>query len=44
VGNVIAAAAPWPDEIHAHLSAISAPFESSQPVFGNGLVIVSAIS
>src|SRR6266436_3335590 len=29
------AEAPWPDEIHAHLSPFSAPAESTQPVFGN---------
>ena len=44
VDKVMSAAAPCPEEIHAHLSAISAPLESSQPVFGNWSVIVSAIS
>src|SRR6185503_485208 len=33
--SVIFADAPWPDEIHAHLSPFSAPLLSSQPPFGN---------
>ena len=42
--RVTSAAAPWPEEIHAHLSPFSAPLESSQPPLGNWSVIVSAIS
>ena len=33
--SVMFAEAPWPEEIHAHLSPFSAPPESSQPVLGN---------
>src|SRR5579864_141172 len=44
VDKVMSAAAPCPEEIHAHLSPFSAPPESSQPPFGNWSVIVSAIS
>jgi hypothetical protein len=44
VDKVMSAAAPCPEEIQPHLSPISAPLESSQPVFGNWSVIVSAIS
>jgi hypothetical protein len=36
--------APWPDEIHAHLSPISYPLESVQPPAGNWSVMVSAYS
>jgi hypothetical protein len=40
---VVFAAAPCPEEIHAHLSPFSAPPESSHPPLGNWSVIVSAI-
>src|SRR5579859_3837215 len=42
--NVTFAAAPWPDEIQAHLSPFSLPLLSSQPVLGNWSEIVSASS
>ena len=40
----MSAAAPWPEEIQAHLSPFSAPLESTQPELGNWSLIVSAIS
>src|SRR5207302_3392879 len=36
--------APWPEEIHAHLSAFSEPWMSVQPPAGNWSVMVSAYS
>src|SRR6202030_1866854 len=44
VERLMSAEAPWPDEIHAHLSPFSAPLESNQPPLGNWSVILSAIS
>src|SRR5215471_11231362 len=44
VDRFTSAAAPCPEEIQAHLSPISAPLESSQPLLGNWSVILSAIS
>ena len=44
VEREMSAEAPWPEEIQAHLSAFSAPAESSQPPLRNWSVMVSPIS